>query len=230
MAGLLAWITTAWALDPLHPATRAERQGAAGPDSHIEVYRAGAQSIRLEPIGVLSSPARLTSQLDGWLLPSDGQTPAFKNADCRQIAHVLRMLCSLQETAAAADEGLSIVGTYVSMATAIEGNTTYATTRDSFDAAAALAQFGDWYLVDSMTGELVVRTGDLATAGRLHTGGSLAHGWLDGRMAAAGWERRTLQGWAEMGRDGRRGQHHRCEVYRGHMTSVSVAAEGEETP
>jgi len=218
-AGQCAWLTAVLALDPAHPVTRAERQGSAGPDAHLELFRAGTHSIRFEPVGRVATPLRLAEALEAWMLPSDGAVPGFKLGHCRQIAQVVRMLCGVQERVTAAAEAMAVVGTYLQMSrAAIEGLTTYGSTVDRFQVVCALAELGEFYVVDASTGELVIRYSDLATAARLHFGGSLPHGWLAGRMAAAGWSRVSLEGRQEAGKRGRHSAHQRCVVFRGHLS------------
>ena len=83
IAGLCSWLTVVFALDPAHPITSGERQGRAGPEGHVELRRAGAASIRFEPMSKIIQPHRLVSELAGRLIPTDGAVPAFKGDHCR---------------------------------------------------------------------------------------------------------------------------------------------------
>jgi hypothetical protein len=220
VAGQCAWLTAVWGLDGRHPITRGERQGLAGPDGHAELFRAGAPSIRLEPIKVVHTPARLVEAISGWATPTDGATPALKGEHCRLIAHVVRMLCGASATITAEQEATAILGTFQQCARAIEGLTTHGTGAQRFEAADALGGFDPAdrelrYLVDANTGELVIRVSDLAEVARRHVGGSLPRGWLDARLSAIGFQRVTLDGRAVDGRSGRHSPHARCAVYRG---------------
>jgi hypothetical protein len=229
IAGLCTWLTIAFALDPQHPITGGERQGRAGPEGHVELRRAGARSIRFEPMSKIHQPPRLIAELGGWLLDTDGAIPAFRAEHCRAIHHVIRMLCGRGSQLSASDEAAGIVGTFLGAAQAGEGLTTHGTTQQRYEAATALQRSLDEdsgrpigamrYLIDASTGELVIRVADLAVAARAHAGTGLAHGWLDGRMDALGWVRVRLSGYSQTGRDGRRtGTHVRCDAYRGHLT------------
>jgi hypothetical protein len=226
-AGLCTWLTAVLALDTTHPITGGERQGHAGPDGHVELRRAGAPSLRFEPAAQINSPNRLHDALSWWMLPSDGAVPAFKGDHCRQIAHVVRMLCGFAGTLSATQEAAGIVATYIGAAQRVEGHTTYGTSGQRYEAAAALQRALDEstgrpigpqrYLIDVNTGELVIRVADLAGAARLHVGSSLPRGFLDARMQALGWTRTRLDGHALEGRAGRAGPHARADVYRGHL-------------
>lgn len=125
------------------------------------------------------------------------------------------MLCGVQEVITAGAQAMAAVGTYLQMARAVEGLTTYGSTVDRFDVVTALAEVGDFYVIDANTGELVIRYSDLAACARMHFGCSLPHGWLAGRMGAAGWVSVSLQGYREAGREGRLSDQQRCVVFRG---------------
>ena len=127
IAGLCSWLTVVFALDPAHPITSGERQGRAGPEGHVELRRAGAASIRFEPMSKIIQPHRLVSDLAGWLIPTDGAVPAFKGDHCRAINHVIRMLCGTSGRLSAADEAAAIVGTFLSGAQPVERLTTFGT-------------------------------------------------------------------------------------------------------
>lgn len=230
IAGQCAWLTVVLGLDATHPITAGERQGLAGPDGHVELRRAGAPSIRLEPIRVVNSPPRLIETITGWASHTDGAIPALKGEHCRLIAHVVRMLCGASATITAEQEATAIIGTYQAAATAVEGMTTHGTSAQRHESASALGGHDPAdrelrYLVDANTGELVIRVGDLAEVARRHVGGSLPRGWLDGHMHAIDWRRVTLDGHAVAGRAGRGGPHARCAVYRG----ILPRAEAEDT-
>jgi hypothetical protein len=164
------------------------------------------------------------------LLPTDGQPYGFKDEHARTIAYVAHLLCGAHATATEADETIGVVGTFMADATAVEGHTTYGTGAQRYEAAAALQRDVDdlsgrplgpaRFLIDSDTGELVIRVSDLQAAARRHVGSSLPRGWLDGRLDSLGWERRTLDGRAVDGRAGRHSSHARVYVYRGHLPAV----------
>lgn len=120
-----------------------------------------------------------------------------------------------------------IIGTFISGAVAIEEHTTYGSSAQRYEAAVALQRDLDdmsgmprgpvRYLVDTNTGELVIRVGDLQAAARSHIGSSLPRGWLDARMRALGWDRHALDGHAVDGRAGRHNAHARTFIHRGHV-------------
>ena len=111
--------------------------------------------------------------------------------------------------------------------------TTYGTAAQRYEAATALRPDlgGKRYFQDKNTGEYVIRVSDLQKMAREVYGGSIERGWLDARMEALGWERRTLDGHARPGTAGRHGPHAKVSVYRGHLpppTDVDPLTDGEE--
>ena len=230
VAGQCAWLSAVFALDPEHPIVSGERQGVFGPEGHVELRRAGARSIRFEPASTINTPMKLVEVLTWRGEATDGAVPALKGAHCREIAHVIRMLCGAVETLSDEQEAAGIVGTFMQTAVPLDLDvTTYGTTGERYEAAVALRRETDQvtgrpigpprYGYDSNTIEMLVTVGDLADAARRHTGASLPRGWLDARMAALGWQRVTLEGRALPGRAGRNGPHARINVYRGHLTT-----------
>lgn len=228
IAGLCAWLTVVFSLDPAHPITRAVHEGLIGKDGHVVLHRAGdAGPIRFEPAAHINQPARLIETLSWRLGPQDGAVHAFKGDHCRVISHVIRMACGAFETASDADEAAGIVGTFLHIAVAVDGRTTYGTPAQRYEAALGLRHETDEihgrpvgpprYLIDANTGELVIGVRDLAEAARHHVGSGLARGWLDARMATLGWARVTLQGYGHPGRAGRQDPHARINAYRGHL-------------
>ena len=169
---------------------------------------------------MVNTPARLVEAVSGWGLPSDGAVPPLKGEHCRLIAQVVRMLCGTSRATSAAQEAAAVVGAFQQAALAVEGMTTYGNSAQRHEAAYALrdAHKRGWrYLIDRNTGELVIRVSDLHEVARRHVGGSLQRGWLDGRLASIEFRRVVLDGHAVAGRDGRKGPHLRCHVYRGHV-------------
>lgn len=226
-AGQCAWLTAAFALDPRHPVTGGAREGLRGAAGHVVLDRAGAPPLRFEPASRINAPQRLIEDLSWQMLPSDGAVPGLKGEHCRAVAHVVRMLTDAAQVVTDAQETAGIVGTFLGAAQAVEGLTVYGTTAQRYEAATSLQRDLDdltgrpigapRYLIDTNTGELVIRASDLAEAGRRHVGSSLTRGWLDARMDNLGWTRLALDGHAVSGREGRHGPHARCHVYRGHL-------------
>ena len=225
VVGLLEWLTAVFSLDGRHPITGGVREGLRGPEGHVALTRAGAPTIRFEPAARINQPQRLVETLSWSLLPTDRAVHAFKAAHCREIAHVIRMLCGVCEELTAEQEAAGIVATMTIEAVAVHELTTYGTGGQRYEAAVGLRRLMDEhtgratgprrYLVDAFTGELVISTFDMHDAARRHTGSSLPHGWVDGRMQALGWERIVVDGHQLAGRNGRRGPHARVSAYRG---------------
>jgi hypothetical protein len=226
VARLCEWLTVVFNLDCEHPVTGGSRDGLAGPDGHAVLKRAGTRkALRFEPIKRLSTPAKLAEDLEGWGLPTDGEVYGFTAEHARKISHVVRMLCGATERMSAEQETEAIIGTFLQRARSVEGHTTYGTSAQRYEAAAALSPNlgAERYLIDKNTGELVIAVSDLQEAARRHTGSSLPRGWLDARMDAIDWTRCRLDGHGEPGEDGRRlGPHARVSVYRGHLPAESA--------
>jgi hypothetical protein len=234
VAGQCAWITSVFALDREHPVISGERQGVFGPEGHVELRRAGAPSIRFEPVTRINTPMKLIESVTSRMLPTDGKVPPLKGEHCREIAYVVRMLCGAADAMSDEQETSGIVGTFMACAQPIEGLTTYETTGGQrYEAALALRRELDStsgrpsgpprYLIDSTTGELVIGVSDLADAARRHIGSGVPRGWLDGRMDGLGWRRITLDGHALPGRDGRKGPHARINAYRGVLATDDIS-------
>ena len=228
LPALLAWTTSVLRLNPAHPVTRVTHQGRRGQDGHIELRRAGAPAIYFEPASAVNSARRLLPALGWQLHPTDGEPYGFKDEHCHRIARVLQLACGVCKAPDAATEAAGIVGTFTMYAEAVEGHTTYGESGQRHEAAEAMRSTimaPPRYLIDENTGELVVRVSDLQDAARKHVGSSLPHGWLDARMEQLGWTRAQLQGYAQSGRDGRKGPHSRCDIYRGHLPADETDTE-----
>jgi hypothetical protein len=140
------------------------------------------------------------------------------------------LLCGASADLSETDETVGIISAFLTAAVAVEGLTTYGTTMQRYEAAAALQRELDEmtgrpvgaprYLVDSSTGEYIIRVGELQAAARVHIGSTLARGWLDARMQSIEWVRRALDGHAAASRGGRYGAHGRVHVYRGLLPHV----------
>lgn len=222
---LCAWLTSVLRLDALHGVSGVARYGRQGQDGHVIIARHGLPAryhLRFEPAGIISSARRFTPALEWQLSQADDLRPwSFKDEHCRVIAHVVRLLADEERSLNSEQETAGIVAAFTFKADLIEGCTVHGTSAQRFEAVMSLRPPDRFstprYLLDSSTGELVIRTGDLQAAAREQLGSSVPHGWLDARMQELGWERGTLQGYEQRGREGRRGAHLRCDVYRGHM-------------
>ena len=225
VAGLCAWLTVVFNLNAAHPITSGKREGLRGPEGHVVLARAGAHAIRFEPATKINAPTKLIETLSWMMLDTDGAVLPLKGEHCRQISHVVRMLCGATETLTAEQEAEGIIGTLMHEAIAVEGRSTYGTPGQRYEAAIGLRRAVDEvtgrptgprrYLIDQNTGEMVIAVSDLQDAARRHTGSSLPHGWLDGRMEALAWARIELQGYGQAEQAGRRGPHARINAYRG---------------
>lgn len=224
-AGLCAWLTCAFNLHTAHPITTGRHEGLRGPDGHAVLERRGAAPLRFEPQSKINTPARLIEVLSWQTGPTDGAIHALKGDHCRQIAHVVRMLCGATKAISDAEETAALVLVFLAEAIVQEGHTLYGTTAQRYEAATALQRELDEYtgrprgiaryLIDANTGEYVIRAQDLGESVRRQLGSGLARGFIDGRMAGIGWTKAALDGHALAGRAGRTGPHARCNVYRG---------------
>jgi hypothetical protein len=125
VAGLCACLTCVFNLDPSHPITGGSREGLTGPEGHAVLRRAAATALRFEPIRRIGTPAKLTEDLRGWLLPTDGEVYGFKAEHAGKIEHVVRMLCGAAGVLSAEEEIAAVVGTFLRSAEAVEGHTTH---------------------------------------------------------------------------------------------------------
>jgi hypothetical protein len=224
-AGHCAWLTAAFNLNPAQPITSGQHEGLRGAAGHVVLKRRGAPPLRFEPASRINTPARLIEDLSWQAGPTDGAVHALKAEHCRQIAHVVRMLCGATKAITDEEETAGLVLAFLAGAVAREGLTIYGTPEQRYEAATALQRDVDEhtgrpcgaarYLIDANTGEYVMRVPDLGESVRRQLGSGLARGFLDGRMAGLGWTRARLDGHAKPGRAGRSGPHARCQVYRG---------------
>jgi hypothetical protein len=226
VAGQCRWLTAVFNLDPTFPIKGGSMQGPKGPQATVVLARAGAPDLRFEPAKNINQPAKLIEDLSWHRQPSDGKVHAIDKNHCRDISHVVLMLCDASGALDAKGEAESIVGAFLLNAYRIEGFTTYGRGTQMYEAACALGRDEDpytgrfsprfKYLVDVDTGEMVIGVEDLRVMARRQVG-TLPHGWLDARMDALGWTRTQLDGHALPGRAGRTGPHARINVYRGHL-------------
>lgn len=226
-AGQALWITSVLNLDPAHPVFAAVYQGLSDGGGHVELRRLNSAALRFEPASRIGNAQRLADTLVWQLAPTDGDPYSWSNGQATKIARVVRLLCGTTKERTTTQETSLIVSTYLEAATRAEG-CTYGTSGQRYEAAVALRPEEDAYgrplhpryLVDTETGEIVIRVSDLARVARHVVGGSIAFGWLDARMEALGWDRRTLDGHALPGRPGRQGAHAQAVVYRGRLPEV----------
>jgi len=229
-AGLCAWLTCVFNLHAAHPITTGRHEGLRGPDGHAVLDRRGAAPLRFEPQSKINTPARLIEVLSWQTGPTDGAIHALKGDHCRQIAHVVRMLCGATKAITDEEETNALVLVFLAEAIVQEGFTLYGTTEQRYEAATALQRELDehtgrprgiaTYLIDHNTGEHVMRAQDLGESVRRQLGSGLPRGFIDGRMAGIGWTKAALDGHALAGRAGRTGPHARCNVYRGLLAAA----------
>jgi hypothetical protein len=207
-------------LDPAHPVFEGVHQGPPDGSGHVELRRLDAPALRFEPASRISDARRLSDTLVWQGIQTDDEPYAWSNPQATKIAHVVGLLCGSTRTRTTAQETSLIVTTYLEASDAVEGYTTYGTPEQRYEAATELRpKLGaNRYLIDENTGELVIRVSDLTAVARTVIGGGLERGWLDARMEDLGWARRTLDGRATAGREGRKdGGHAHPDVYRGHL-------------
>lgn len=231
LVGLLRWLTVVFNLDPQHPVTGGVREGLRGPDGHVVLSRAGAQPLRFEPASRLNNPARLIESISWQTVPTDGPIHKITADHCRQIAHVVRMLCGLHDSITEAQEADAIVADLLSASDQVDGCTSYGTPAQRYEAAMSLRRAVDEitgrrigpprYLVDFSTEELIVAVSDLQDAARRHVGSSLPRGWLDARMSTLGWTRISLDGHGAARKSSHVGPHARIFAYRGVLPAVT---------
>jgi hypothetical protein len=229
IAGLCSWLTSVFNLNPVHPILGGAHQGLAGPEGHVHLRRQDAPAIRFEPASKINAPGKLIETLSWRMIPTDGAVHDLKGGHCRQVAHVVRMLCGATKRASDEQNTAGIVGAFLQGAVPVHGMTTYGTSAQRYEAATAMQRDADdktglpigqaRYLIDENTGEIVVRLSDLAAATRSHIGGTVPRGWLDARMEGLGWTRVCLDGHAQPGRERTGNPHARCDVYRGFLPS-----------
>jgi hypothetical protein len=228
VAGHCAWLTAVFALDPAHPITGGRRFGIHGPLGHAELSRREASRINFEPVTQINTPTKLIEALTWAAIPSDSAVPALKGEHCRQIAHVVKMLCGMRETLTQEQETTGIIGTFLQGALITEeAVTSYGNSGQRYEAAVALRRDLPYgpprYAIDFNTGELLIGVGDLAEAARRHLGSRVPRGWLEARMESLGWRKITLEGHALPGRSGRTGPHARIGAYRGFLTTGDIS-------
>ena len=182
-AGLCAWLTCAFNLHAAHPITSGRHEGLRGPDGHAVLERRGAAPLRFEPQSKINTPARLIEVLSWQTGPTDGAIHALKGDHCRQIAHVVRMLCGATKAISDEEETADLVSVFLAEAIVQEGHTLYGTTAQRYEAATALQRELDEhtgrprgvarYLIDANTGEYVIRVQDLGESVRRQLGSGL---------------------------------------------------------
>ncbi len=228
LMGQLSWLTSVLNLDREHPITKVVRYGKRGPDGVIEMTRAGAGPLNFEPLVSMNTARRLNAAR-GWDgIPTDPEPHGIKDEHCMRIVKVTSMACENCLSPTEVQEAEALVGMFVMCAKEIDGFTTYGTVVERYEALAALSREANatneyekiqpCYLIDSNTGELVIRVSDMREAARTYSGDQLTRGWLDSHMARIGFKRARVQGYAEPGTAGRKGSgHKRVDFYRGVM-------------
>jgi hypothetical protein len=225
IAGCCAWLTCVFNLNPRHPIIGGAHEGLRGPDGHVHLRRLDAPAIRFEPASKINAPGKLIETLSWRMIPTDGAIHDLKGTHCRQIAHVVRMLCGTTKRASDEQDTAGLVGAFLQGAVPVHNLTTYGTSSQRYEAARALQRDLDdttgrpvgpvRYLIDENTGETVIRLADITEVARRYVGGSVPRGWLDARMDGLGWTRIRLDGHAQSGRERTGNPHARCDVYRG---------------
>lgn len=225
-AGLCQWLTLSLGLDPKHHVTRGRRFGTHDTDGSAVLDRADAPALRFAPITRLSTPGKLLEALGAGMSSTDGVAPPLTGEHCPYIFAAVRWLCDCADELTAGERLAAILRTFLAGAEKIDDElTSYATTSaQRYDLARELSpvlnQYGKpegslRYLVDSNTGELVIRVSDLQSAARAAEGSGLRRGELDTLMKEHGWQRIRIDGHKNAGRAGRKGPHALLFAYRG---------------
>jgi hypothetical protein len=225
VAGQSEWLTVALARDPRHPIIGGEWQGHSGPTGHVELKRRAAPALRFEPARAINSRQRLIEALSWQRIRTDAAPYAYSDAHCVQIAYVVGCLADAEQGITEAEEMHAVLAAFLDAAACREDFSIAGTPGQRYEAAQALKRERDdygnprgpaRYLLDANTGELIVPLADLEAFARRSVG-SLERGWVVGRMAALGFRRQTVQGYALSGREGRKGPHNRIVVLHGHL-------------
>ena len=139
IAGHCAWLTATFALDASQPITSGRLEGLRGAAGHVVLTRRNAPPLRFEPVSRINTPARLIEDLSWQTGPTDGAVHALKGEHCRQIAHVVRMLCGATKAISDEEETAGLVLVFLGGAVAREGLTTHGTTEQRYEAAICAA-------------------------------------------------------------------------------------------
>jgi hypothetical protein len=227
VAGLRAWLTAVFGLNPAQPIIRGWRTGTLA-DGGAVLERRGAPELWFTPFSRLCAPNKLLESLNACMAPEDGVAPPLKGEHCPLIAAAVRRLCETGAVQTMRELAQDAIRLAIQDAEAVHGLTTYGlTSAQRFEVATALSRKPTgWprYLVDSNTGEFVVRASDVTHAVRALKGTGLRHGEVVDLMGAVGWAKIDIDGHQLPGREGRRGPHAIVSAWRGHLTSTE---EGE---
>ena len=222
-----SWTTVVLHLSVSDPIVAAKHQGLTGSGGRVELRRLGGSVIRFEPASKVAKALSFADELVWQLSPADGEPYPWGNQQTIKIARVIRLLCGTSKNLSDRDEVEAIINTFLDASEETVGRT-HGTAGERYEAAVLLRPMLDdrgnpirqRYLIDLDTGEYVIRVSDLTRIARQVIGGSVHHGWLDGRMDALGWERRRLEGWGLSRGPNDRGPHARSDVYRGFLGPI----------
>lgn len=239
--GLCQWLTLSLGLDPDHPITNGRRLGTHDTNGSAMLERSGAPPLRFDPITRLATPAKLLESLGSGMTSRDGIAPPLTGDHCPQIFAAVRWLCDCSDEIAADERFAAIVRTFLIGAEQVDGDfTTYGTTsaeryKLARELSPVLNQYGKpdgplRYVVDSNTGELVIRASDLQAAARAAEGTGLRRGELDALLMEHDWQRIRIDGFQDPGRVGRQGAHARLFAYRGVLATDDEPDDLPEPP
>lgn len=163
------------------------------------------------------------------LLAGDGRPYGWSDEDCGRIAYVIHQMAKVENAFDIVAESQSIINTYRERAVAVPVDITTGPVA-KFEAAVAIRAIEDdygrvkqyRYGVDAKD-NMLIRVTDLIQTTRAMFPGTLANGWLDGRMDLIGFVKTSFQGYAQRGVEGRRnGGHAIGNVYMGKATWIKT--------
>ena len=231
--GLCSWLTLSLAARPNHPIIRGHRFGTHDTDGNVILVRRDAPPLRFAPITRLSTPTKLLESLGSGMTRTDRVAPPLTGEHCPKIFAAVRWLCDISDVESSAQRLGKIVRTLLGGAESAGADfTTYGalTSSERYRLAKALTplqgNYGregpDRYLIDSQTGELVMRLSDLQAAARAAEGSSLRRGELETLLGENEWKRITVDGHELPGREGRKGPHATVVAYRGMFVTTDT--------
>jgi len=216
------WLTSVLRLDYEHRIVGGDWYGPPSGNGVVVLHRLGADDLRFDPASTVTDPRRLAAELAWQLLDTDDRPYPWTAPQAIGIARVVRLLTGGARQWSIKQEAMSVVLVLLEASEQVEGHPR-GSGLERYECAVLLRPTEDAagrpvktrYLVDTDSGDIVVRVSDLTAAAR-RLMSTAPRGWLDGRMDALGWRRWTLQGHG-FATGSERGPHARCDVYVGRL-------------